>query len=129
MGQEKWAGKPYGEFALPGGKAKFKLCEQDYTEIKAITAKLMTYGNKTQPGQGPFLIDELKEATAQHRKNIWNGRETRPCRPSFPIWKSTTIRPWGWPSTRPRTRTPSGSRSEWSTSTSTPPRRSGAPPR
>ncbi|TBR20465.1 hypothetical protein EPO15_13185 [bacterium] len=44
MGQEKWAGKPYGEFALPGGKAKFKLCEQDYARLKEITGKLMTFG-------------------------------------------------------------------------------------
>ncbi|MBI5594610.1 MAG: molybdopterin-dependent oxidoreductase [Elusimicrobia bacterium] len=44
MGQEKWAGKPYGEFALPGGKAKFKLCEQDYSQLKEIVGKLMTFG-------------------------------------------------------------------------------------
>ena len=44
MGQEKWAGKPYGEFALPGGKAKFKLCEQDYTQLKEVVGKMMTFG-------------------------------------------------------------------------------------
>ncbi|TPW21775.1 MAG: hypothetical protein FD126_355, partial [Elusimicrobia bacterium] len=44
MGQEKWAGKPYGEFALPGGKAKFKLCEQDYARLKELTGKMMAFG-------------------------------------------------------------------------------------
>ncbi|MBI3297212.1 MAG: molybdopterin-dependent oxidoreductase [Elusimicrobia bacterium] len=44
MGQEKWAGKPYGEFALPGGRARFKLCEQDYARLKEITGKLMSFG-------------------------------------------------------------------------------------
>jgi len=59
LGQEGWAGKPYGDFSHPDGKARFKLCEQDYTKFHDVTAKLMTYGDKRRPGQGPFLIDDL----------------------------------------------------------------------
>jgi len=59
LGQEGWAGRPYGDFRHKDGKARFKLCNQDYTKIEAITGKLMTYGNKARPGQGPFLIDDL----------------------------------------------------------------------
>ncbi len=59
LGQEGWGGKPYGAFRHKDGKAKFKLCEQDYSQLKEITDKLMTYGDKRKPGQGPFLIDDL----------------------------------------------------------------------
>ncbi|MFQ5429529.1 MAG: molybdopterin oxidoreductase family protein [Phycisphaerae bacterium] len=59
LGQEGWAGRPYGDFGHPDGKARFKLCRQDYTKLEAVTGKLMTYGAKTRPGQGPFLIDDL----------------------------------------------------------------------
>jgi anaerobic selenocysteine-containing dehydrogenase len=70
LGQEGWAGKPYGAFRRPNGKAKFKLCEQDYTNIESITSKLMTYGHKDRPGAGPYFIDEISEAKAQGRKNL-----------------------------------------------------------
>jgi anaerobic selenocysteine-containing dehydrogenase len=70
LGQEGWAGKPYGAFSRPDGKAKFKLCEQDYTDIVRITDKLMTYGNKDLPGAGPFLIDNLAEAKKAGKDNI-----------------------------------------------------------
>ena len=70
LGQEGWAGKPYGTFGRPDGKAKFKLCEQDYSRLEEITAKLMTYGDKRRPGMGPWLIDELAEAKAQQRKDL-----------------------------------------------------------
>ena len=70
LGQEGWAGKPYGAFSRPNGKAKMKLCEQDYTNIKEITGKLMTYGDKRTPGAGPYLIDELAEAKKQDRDNL-----------------------------------------------------------
>jgi ferredoxin-nitrate reductase len=59
LGQEGWPGKPYGAFRHKDGKAKFKLCEQDYTKLKSITDKLMTYGDKRRPGEGPFLIDDI----------------------------------------------------------------------
>jgi nitrate reductase NapA len=70
LGQEGWAGKPYGSFRHKDGKARFKLCEQDYSKLKEVTAKLMTYGHKDKPGVGPYLIDELAEAEAKGRKNI-----------------------------------------------------------
>lgn len=59
LGQEGWAGRPYGDFRHPDGKARFKLCEQDYTKFESVTSKLMEYGHKSRPGQGPFLIDDL----------------------------------------------------------------------
>jgi len=59
LGQEGWGGKPYGAFRHADGKARFKLCEQDYSKLKEVTDKLMTYGDKNKPGEGPFLIDDL----------------------------------------------------------------------
>jgi len=70
LGQEGWAGKPYGAFRRPNGKAKFKLCEQDYSKLESITSKLMKYGHKDRPGVGPYFIDEISEAKAQGRKNL-----------------------------------------------------------
>jgi anaerobic selenocysteine-containing dehydrogenase len=70
LGQEGWAGKPYGQFSHADGKARFKLCEQDYSRLKEVTDKLMTYGDKRRPGAGPFLIDELAEAKREERKNL-----------------------------------------------------------
>lgn len=70
LGQEGWAGRPYGAFAHADGKAKMKLCEQDYTNIEEITGKLMEYGHRDRPGEGPFLIDELADAEKEERKNL-----------------------------------------------------------
>ena len=70
LGQEGWAGKPYGAFSHADGKARFKLCEQDYSKIKEICGKLMQYGHRTRPGEGPFLIDELAAAKTEDRKNL-----------------------------------------------------------
>ena len=70
LGQEGWAGKPYGEFGRPDGKAKFKLCEQDYGNIQEICGKLMEYDNRDRPGEGPFLIDELAAAAKEGRDNL-----------------------------------------------------------
>ena len=79
LGQEGLAGQPYGAFARPGGKAKFKLCEQDYTRLKEITGKLMTFGEevglKIRAGltnleilaiaeKQPFMIDNMDLLTA-----------------------------------------------------------------
>ena len=70
LGQEGWAGKPYGAFRRPNGKALMKLCEQDYSQLKEITDKLAQYGNRDRPGEGPFLIDELAAAAGDGRKNL-----------------------------------------------------------
>lgn len=84
LGQEGWAGKPYGAFRHPDGKAKMKLCEQDYSRIKEITAKLMEYGHRDRPGEGPFLIDELAAAKEQNRKNILEEARDAALTPDFP---------------------------------------------
>ena len=70
LGQEGWAGKPYGAFRHKDGKARFKLCRQHYGEIEEITGKLMTYGHRDRPGMGPYIIDELAAAKKENRKNI-----------------------------------------------------------
>ncbi len=70
LGQEGWAGKPYGTFSRPNGKALMKLCEQDYSNIVEVTDKLMQYGHRDRPGQGPWLIDELADAAREGRDNI-----------------------------------------------------------
>jgi anaerobic selenocysteine-containing dehydrogenase len=70
LGQEGWAGKPYGSFRHADGKAKMKLCEQDYTKLKEICGKLMEYGHRDRPGAGPYLMDELDAAKREGRKNL-----------------------------------------------------------
>ncbi len=70
LGQEGWAGKPYGAFRHKDGKARFKLCEQDYSRIEEITGKLMEYGNKDRPGEGPFIIDDIAAAKKEGRKSL-----------------------------------------------------------
>jgi nitrate reductase NapA len=93
LGQEGWAGKPYGSFRHKDGKARFKLCEQDYTKLKEVTAKLMTYGHRDKPGVGPFLIDELAEAETKGRKNILVQARDAGLTPELPdidIYNDTT---------------------------------------
>jgi nitrate reductase NapA len=62
MGQEGWKEAPYALFPKQGGKAKFKLCEQDYGEngalIKEVTSELSKYGAK--PGEGPWLHENIE---------------------------------------------------------------------
>ena len=84
LGQEGWAGKPYGAFAHPDGKAKMKLCEQDYSQIHEVTAKLMQYGHRDRPGEGPFIIDELAAATKEGRKNILEQARDMALPPELP---------------------------------------------
>jgi len=59
LGQEGWAGQPYGAFSHKDGKARFKFCRQDYSKLDEVTSTLMKYGDKRKPGTGPFLIDDL----------------------------------------------------------------------
>ncbi len=70
LGQEGWAGKPYGAFRHKDGKAKFKLCEQDYTKLEEVCGELMKYGDKNRPGAGPYFMDELAAAKKEGRRNI-----------------------------------------------------------
>jgi nitrate reductase NapA len=72
LGQEGWAGKPYGAFRHPDGKARMKLCEQDYSQIHAVTAKLMQFGHRDRPGEGPFLIDELAPPRRRVARTFWS---------------------------------------------------------
>lgn len=84
LGQEGWAGKPYGEFRHPDGKAKFKLCEQDYTNIRETCGKLMLYGHRSKPGEGPYLMDELAAAKLEGRKNLLEVARDNALPPELP---------------------------------------------
>ena len=57
MHQEGWKNPPYENFRHPDGKARFKLCEQDYGVdnqiLKEVTEEFKKYGAKK--GEGPFL--------------------------------------------------------------------------
>jgi anaerobic selenocysteine-containing dehydrogenase len=56
MNQEhKWSNRPYGYFRTKDGKVHMKLCEQDYSNRKEITAKLMEFGVKP----GLYTIDHI----------------------------------------------------------------------
>ncbi|RMF70948.1 MAG: hypothetical protein D6744_18700 [Planctomycetota bacterium] len=70
LGQEHWAGKPYGAFRHADGKARFKLCEQDYSKLEEICGQLQKYGDKNQPGAPPYFVDEIDAAKKEGRKNI-----------------------------------------------------------
>ncbi len=50
-----WPNRPYGYFRTKDGKVHFKLCQQDYRDRKAITARLMEFGAKP----GVYTIDNL----------------------------------------------------------------------
>jgi anaerobic selenocysteine-containing dehydrogenase len=67
MQQEDWKDQPYANFRHPDGKARFKLCEQDYGPnnryLKEVTAEFTKYG--VRKGEGPWLYknqDLLKRA-------------------------------------------------------------------
>lgn len=57
MDQEgEWKGRPYGMFRTKDGKVNLKLCHQDYSQRKEITAQLMEFGSKP----GVYTIDNLE---------------------------------------------------------------------
>ncbi|MDF1665028.1 MAG: molybdopterin dinucleotide binding domain-containing protein [Planctomycetota bacterium] len=62
MGQEGWKNMPYENFRHANGKARFKLCEQDYGPdgkyIKEVTEAFKKYGAKK--GEGPYLYHNQK---------------------------------------------------------------------
>jgi len=84
LGQEAWTGKPYGAFCHSDGKARFKLCEQDYSRIRKICGQLMTYGYRSQPGEGPFIIDELAAAKEEGRQNLLETARDNALPPELP---------------------------------------------
>jgi nitrate reductase NapA len=55
MQEGQWKNRPYGYFRTKDGKVHFKLCQQDYSRRKEITAKLMEFGVK----EGLYTIDNL----------------------------------------------------------------------
>ena len=55
MLQEGWESRPYGYFRTKDGKVHIKLCKQDYSNRKEITAKLMEFGSK----KDHYTIDHI----------------------------------------------------------------------
>lgn len=56
MAQEgEWKNRPYGYFRTKEGRVKIKLCQQDYSQRKQITKKLMEFGHKP----GKYTIDNI----------------------------------------------------------------------
>jgi anaerobic selenocysteine-containing dehydrogenase len=51
----QWASRPYGYFRTTDGKVHMKLCEQDYSDRKEITRRLMEFGVK----EGAYTIDNM----------------------------------------------------------------------
>ena len=71
-------------FPQAGGKATFKLCEQDYGEDGALLKRGHRGAlgvRRRKPGEGPWLYREPGPARC--------GRATTPSLPSCPTWSST----------------------------------------
>jgi len=55
MQEGVWKNRPYGYFRTKDGKVHMKLCQQDYSQRKEITQKLMEFGHKP----GVYTIDNI----------------------------------------------------------------------
>jgi anaerobic selenocysteine-containing dehydrogenase len=91
MQEGKWKNRPYGYFRTKDGKVHMKLCQQDYSQRKEITARLMEFGAV----QGVYTIDNiplLKQARDmgltpdlpddEHRGKAWDKVPND----KFPYW-------------------------------------------
>ena len=91
MLQEGWENRPYGYFRTKDGKVHFKLCKQDYSNRKELTAKLMEFGTK----KDHYTIDHIDLLTEardkgltpdlpddEHRDKRWNKIPDG----KFPYW-------------------------------------------
>lgn len=66
MLQEGWENRPYGYFRTKDGKVHFKLCKQDYSDRKKLTAKLMEFGSK----KDHYTIDHMDLLTEARDKGL-----------------------------------------------------------
>ena len=66
MLQEGWENRPYGYFRTKDGKVHFKLCKQDYSNRKELTAKLMEFGTK----KDHYTIDHIDLLTEARDKGL-----------------------------------------------------------
>jgi nitrate reductase NapA len=55
MGQENWAGKPYGEFRTADGKLHIHMCEQNYEGREEITKQMARAGTE----EGYYITDHM----------------------------------------------------------------------
>ena len=66
MQEGKWENRPYGYFRTKDGKVHMKICRQDYSNRKELTAKLMEFGTK----EGHYTIDHIDLLTEARDKGL-----------------------------------------------------------
>ncbi len=99
LGQEDWPGKPYGAFAKAGGKAQFKVCEQDYATLEETCAKLATFGEEVgalaRRGASPAEIlaaAETQPFLVDHQELLVHARDNAlvPELPDLAFYENTS---------------------------------------
>jgi len=66
MQEGQWENRPYGYFRTKDGKVHMKLCQQDYSNRKELTEKLMEFGHK----EGVYTIDNIPLLTEARDKAL-----------------------------------------------------------
>ena len=66
MQEGKWENRPYGYFRTKDGKVHMKLCQQDYSNRKELTARLMEFGTK----KDHYTIDHIDLLTEARDKGL-----------------------------------------------------------
>lgn len=61
-----WPNRPYGYFRTKDGKVHMKICRQDYSDRKAMAARLMEFGAK----DGLYTIDHIDLLTQARDKGL-----------------------------------------------------------
>ncbi len=91
MQEGAWPNRPYGYFRTKDGKVHMKLCQQDYSDRKEITAKLMEFGTKPDL----YTIDHLDLVRLARDKGLtpdlpdeeYRGRKwSKVPKDRFPYW-------------------------------------------
>ena len=87
----QWDNRPYGYFRTRDGKVHMQICQQDYSNRKELTRKLMEFGVK----QGHYTIDHIDLMTEARDKGLtpdlpdeeFQGRRWQDVpKDKFPYW-------------------------------------------
>ncbi len=87
----QWKNRPYGYFRTKDGKVHMKLCQQDYSNRKELTRKLMEFGVK----DGHYTIDNMDLMIQARDKGLtpdlpdeeFHGRHWKDVpKDKFPYW-------------------------------------------
>ncbi len=62
----QWKNRPYGYFRTKDGKVHMKFCQQDYSDRREVTARLMEFGSK----EGLYTIDHVDLMTEARDKGL-----------------------------------------------------------